>query len=144
MIQRKRRLFGAPTHFEDRHVDAAKDAYIECTSFEDNTFDLHRKEHDTAVQNVAETCEIACQTEWKKPRTALSQYVPRTLPQAELDKINKSKELAEFVGRACPRFKMALQQNEIMDVFSGKGLRLSLQNPLTPNKRAHNPSSYPR
>ncbi|XP_063681640.1 dynein axonemal intermediate chain 3-like [Bolinopsis microptera] len=118
MIQRKRKMFGTPTQFEDRNVDAAKDAYIECTSFEDNTFDLHRQEHDFAVQNVMESCEKACQTEWKKPRTALSQYVPRTLPPAQLEKINKSEDLAKFVESVCPRFKLALQQNEIMDVFA--------------------------
>ena len=44
------RMFGAPVQFEDRDVDAAKDAYIECPSFEDNTFDLHRQEHDCATQ----------------------------------------------------------------------------------------------
>ena len=119
MIQRKRKLFGTPIQFEDRNVEAAKDAYIECTSFEDNTFDLHRQEHDFAVQNVMETCEKACQTEWKKPRTALSQYVPRTLHPSQLEKINKSEELAKFVESVCPRFKLALQQNEIMDVFAG-------------------------
>lgn len=122
MIQRKRKLFGSPVQFEDRHVDAAKDAYIECTSFEDNTFDLHRREHHFAVQNVMETCEKACQTEWKKPRTALSQYVPRTLPPAQLEKINQSEELSTFVKSVCPRFKLALQQNEIMDVFAGQSL----------------------
>ena len=66
-----------------------------------------------------ETNDKACQTEWKKPRAAVSQYVPRTLPQSQLDKINKSKELAKFVEDVCPRFKLALQQNEIMDVFAG-------------------------
>ena len=119
MISRKRRLFGSPISFEDRHVDAAKDAYIECASFEDNTYGMHRSEHDTGTQNIMETRDMACQTEWKKPRSALSQYVPRTLPQPVLDKINESKDLAKFVASACPRFKLALQQNEIMDVFAG-------------------------
>lgn len=44
---RKRKLFGAPCAFEDRDNEGAKDAYVDILSFEDNTFDLHREEHDT-------------------------------------------------------------------------------------------------
>lgn len=49
-IIRTRRDFGAPVQFKDRNVSDAKDAYIECTPYEDPTFDVKKIECDTATQ----------------------------------------------------------------------------------------------
>jgi hypothetical protein len=49
-VHRKRREFGAPCTFTDRNVADAKDGYIECTAYEDKTFDLKKIELDKATQ----------------------------------------------------------------------------------------------
>ena len=48
--QRRRREFGAPCKFTDRNVADAKDGYIECTAYEDKTFELRRMELDKDIQ----------------------------------------------------------------------------------------------
>ncbi len=54
-IRRLRREFGAPVYFEDRNVeDHVKQAYLECTAFEDKTFDLKRLELDKGIQVTAD------------------------------------------------------------------------------------------
>ena len=49
-VKRKRREFGAPCNFSDRNVGDAKDAFVECNSYEDRSFDLKRIELDKSIQ----------------------------------------------------------------------------------------------
>lgn len=49
-VKRVRREFGAPANFSDRNVSDAKDAYIECTSYEDRSFDVKKEELDMSTQ----------------------------------------------------------------------------------------------
>lgn len=49
-IVRVRKDFGAPVTFKDRNVGDAKDAYIECTAYEDASFDVVKIEQDCATQ----------------------------------------------------------------------------------------------
>ena len=54
-IKRVRRQFGTPIAFEDRNVeDHVKQAYLECSPFEDKTFDLKRLELNKAIQVCVE------------------------------------------------------------------------------------------
>lgn len=61
--------------------------------------------------------EEGTQTDWKYPRNANTQYYPREFSDKEKEAIQNSKNLPNFVNDVTPRFKAALQQNEIMDVF---------------------------
>mgnify|MGYP001801505004 FL=1 len=49
-IVRVRREFGAPVTFKDRNVGDSKDAYMECTPYEDPTYDVTKIEQDTGTQ----------------------------------------------------------------------------------------------
>ena len=49
-ISRKRREFGAPVYFSDRNVSDAKDGFIECPSYEDDSYGLLKKELDKGIQ----------------------------------------------------------------------------------------------
>lgn len=49
-ISRKRREFGAPVTFGDRNVSDAKDGFIECPSYEDDSYGLLKKELDKSIQ----------------------------------------------------------------------------------------------
>lgn len=49
-IIRVRRDFGAPVTFKDRNVADAKDSYIECTPYNDESYDVVKLEQDLAVQ----------------------------------------------------------------------------------------------
>ncbi|KAK2569985.1 Dynein axonemal intermediate chain 3 [Acropora cervicornis] len=117
-ISRKRREFGAPVHFSDRNVSDAKDGFVECPSYEDESYGLMRKELDKGIQAVPELTDIGNQTEWRKPRNAVTQYTPRTTEEKSTEEINKSTDdLLSFIDKVTPRFQLALQQNEILDVF---------------------------
>ena len=61
--------------------------------------------------------EESTQTDWKYPRNANTQYYPRQFSDKEKETIQNSKNLPNFINDVTPRFKAALQQNEIMDVF---------------------------
>ncbi|XP_052776408.1 dynein axonemal intermediate chain 3-like isoform X2 [Mya arenaria] len=123
-VRRKRHLFGAPCEFQDRNVGDVKDGYIECTSYKDKTFDLQKNELDKGTQAIPWFTESGTQTEWKYPRNANTQYYPREFSTKEQETIVAKKATGEFVGGVCPRFELALQQNEIMDVFFNDWLHL--------------------
>lgn len=116
-VRRQRREFGAPCNFSDRNVADAKDGYIECTSYKDKTYDLNKLELDKGTQAIPWFTNSGTQTEWKYPRNANTQYYPREFSQKEQNDIMKKNQTREFVEGAAPRFELALQQNEIMDVF---------------------------
>lgn len=63
-VQRVRRDFGAPTKFSDRGPDDVKDGYIECTSFEDKSYNLKKVELDIAVQAIPTYIDNGTQTDW--------------------------------------------------------------------------------
>ncbi|CAH3189610.1 unnamed protein product, partial [Porites evermanni] len=49
-ISRKRREFGAPVFLSDRNVSDAKDGFVECPSFDDDSYGLLKKELDKGIQ----------------------------------------------------------------------------------------------
>ena len=61
-ISRKRREFGAPVFLSDRNVSDAKDGFVECPSFDDDSYGLLKKELDKGIQ-VCESPMDTC-TEW--------------------------------------------------------------------------------
>ncbi|XP_033738311.1 WD repeat-containing protein 63-like isoform X3 [Pecten maximus] len=115
--RRIRKEFGAPCNFEDRNVADAKDAYVECTAYEDRTYDLKKMELDKCIQAVPDLVEQGTNTDWRYPRNANTQYYPREFSEKEKETIEKSTDLQAFAKDMVPRFELALQQNEIMDVF---------------------------
>ncbi|XP_064605528.1 dynein axonemal intermediate chain 3-like [Liolophura sinensis] len=116
-IRRVRREFGAPISFSDRNVADAKDGYVECLPFEDKTFDLKRLELDKSIQAIPEFRESTTQTSWKYPRRVNTQYYPREFTEEEKKDLESSEQLQNFIEGVTPRFELALQQNEIVDVF---------------------------
>ncbi|XP_041063784.1 dynein intermediate chain 3, axonemal [Carcharodon carcharias] len=117
MISRIRREFGAPVVFDDRNDAETKDSYIECTSYQDKNFSIKKLERDIGIQAVKILEESSTQTEWTYPRNACTQYTPSEFTQEEKDEILKSEALNTFINSVALRFELALQQNEIMDVF---------------------------
>lgn len=116
-VKRVRKEFGAPANFKDRNVADAKDGYVECTKYDDKTFELKKMELDKSTQAIPVLAEGGTQTDWKYPRNANTQYYPREFSHQEKEVILNSKNLPNFISDVTPRFKAALQQNEIMDVF---------------------------
>ncbi|XP_033096889.1 WD repeat-containing protein 63-like [Anneissia japonica] len=117
-LRRIRREFGAPIKFSDRGPDDAKDGYIECTPYEDKNFSVKKIELDKSVQAIGETTDSGSQTEWKHPCNKFTQYAPRQFDEEEKNKHLQSHQLKNFIQNVTPRFQLALQQNEIMDVFN--------------------------
>ncbi|XP_074640912.1 dynein axonemal intermediate chain 3-like [Tubulanus polymorphus] len=125
VVRRVRREFGAPCTFTDRNVGDAKDGYIECTPYEDKSYDLNTIELDKGTQAIPFLVETSTQTDWKYPRNACTQYYPREFTDEEKEAHLNSKNLKDAVNNVTPRFKLSLQQNEIMDVFIDDWYNLS-------------------
>ncbi|XP_067929011.1 dynein axonemal intermediate chain 3-like [Watersipora subatra] len=133
-IVRVRRDFGAPITFKDRNVGDAKDAYIECTAYEDPNYDVVKAEQDCAVQAIPETFNVSSQTEWKYPKNANTQYEYRTFTEEQQAQELKKDHLNSFMTEVRPRFEEALQQNEIMNVFYDDWMSLSSDDNTFGNK----------
>ncbi|XP_013408046.1 WD repeat-containing protein 63 [Lingula anatina] len=116
-IKRVRREFGTPVEFSDRNVADAKDGYLECTPYEDKTFELKAMEIDKSVQAIPHYDNTGTQTDWKHPRNSTTQYMAREFDDKEKKEAENAERMGEFLESVAPRFDLALQQNEIMNVF---------------------------
>ncbi|XP_064284501.1 dynein axonemal intermediate chain 3 isoform X3 [Passer domesticus] len=116
-ISRVRRKFGAPITFTDRNAADEKDSYAECTAYEDDTFSIKMLERDVGVQMVPKLRETSTQTKWTYPKNASTQYYPRQLSNEAKAESLSSETLKNFLTAVHLRVEIALQQNEIMNVF---------------------------
>uniref|UniRef100_A0A8D2P0V5 WD repeat domain 63 n=1 Tax=Zosterops lateralis melanops TaxID=1220523 RepID=A0A8D2P0V5_ZOSLA len=116
-ISRVRRKFGAPITFTDKNVSDDKDNYAECTAYEDDTFSIKMLERDVGVQVVPKLKETSTQTKWTYPKNASTQYCPRELSDEAKAESLSSETLKKFLTTVHVRMEIALQQNEIMNVF---------------------------
>jgi len=113
-IQRERKEFGSHVTLSDRSIE--EDEVIECVSFEDDSFFM-MKEIDKAIQSISDIKDVACQTAWPCPRNANTQYEARFNESEENEEIMASSVILDFLTEVVPRFELALQQNETLDVF---------------------------
>ncbi|NWZ68993.1 WDR63 protein, partial [Acrocephalus arundinaceus] len=116
-ISRVRRKFGAPITFTDRNASDEKDSYAECTAYKDDTFSIKILERDVGVQIVPKLRETSTQTKWTYPKNASTQYCPRQLSDEAKAENLSSEMLKQFLTAVHVRMEIALQQNEIMNVF---------------------------
>uniref|UniRef100_A0A8C8GWV6 WD repeat domain 63 n=1 Tax=Oncorhynchus tshawytscha TaxID=74940 RepID=A0A8C8GWV6_ONCTS len=116
-ISRVRREFGAPIFFSDRNAMETKDGFIECTPYQDKNFSLKQMERHTGVQTIPNLKSSSTQTQWTYPRSMCTQYEPREFSEEKKENCLQSEKLKNFVNSVASRFEMAIQQNEIMDVF---------------------------
>ncbi|NWT68187.1 WDR63 protein, partial [Prunella himalayana] len=116
-ISRVRRKFGAPITFTDKNAADEKDSYAECTAYEDDTFSIKMLERDVGVQVVPKLRETSTQTKWTYPKNASTQYYPRQLSNEAIAESLASEALKNFLTAVHVRVEIALQQNEIMNVF---------------------------
>ncbi|XP_041339298.1 dynein intermediate chain 3, axonemal [Pyrgilauda ruficollis] len=116
-ISRVRRMFGAPITFTDKNAADEKDSYAECTAYEDDTFSIKILERDVGVQMVPKLRETSTQTKWTYPKNASTQYYPRQLSNEAKAESLSSETLKNFLTAVHLRVEIALQQNEIMNVF---------------------------
>ncbi|KAM5256212.1 dynein axonemal intermediate chain 3 [Ctenodactylus gundi] len=117
MISRKRRDFGAPIKFSDQNASSVKDAYIECIAYPDHNFTLKQLEKDIGMQAIAQVEDTSTQTRWTYPKNASTQYYSREFSEEEKETLGKSKPLAEFLHSVSTSVEIALQQNEIANIF---------------------------
>ncbi|NXH65017.1 WDR63 protein, partial [Rhabdornis inornatus] len=116
-MSRARRKFGAPIKFTDKNASDDKDSYAECTAYEDDTFSIKMLERDVGVQMVPKLRETSTQTKWTYPKNASMQYCPRQLSNEAKAECLSSEKLKEFLTAVHIRMEIALQQNQIMNVF---------------------------
>nr|XP_046246791.1 dynein axonemal intermediate chain 3 isoform X2 [Scatophagus argus] len=117
-FSRVRRKFGVPVCFSDRSVADAKDGFLECASYNDSRFSVKQMQRDCGMQAVPRLQSSSAQTQWKFQRNIFTQYVPRELSDEEKENILQSESLKYFCNSVTPRVLRALQQEEIMNVFT--------------------------
>ncbi|KAG5275640.1 hypothetical protein AALO_G00122930 [Alosa alosa] len=116
-ISRIRREFGAPVIFSDRNAVETKDGFMECASYQDKTFSLKEMERGCGTQAIPDVISASTQTQWTYPKNMCTQYEPREFSEEDKENCLQSENLKNFVKSVAVRFELAIQQNEIMDVF---------------------------
>ncbi|XP_056132741.1 dynein axonemal intermediate chain 3 [Lampris incognitus] len=116
-ISMARREFGAPVCFTCRNAAEAKDGSAVCFPYQDHSFSIKLMERHCGVQAISKTQTSSTQTQWKYPKNMCTQCEPREFPDEERENILQSESLKNFINSVAPRIELALQQNEIMDVF---------------------------
>ncbi|KAM6168306.1 dynein axonemal intermediate chain 3 [Erethizon dorsatum] len=117
MISRKRSDFGAPITFSDQNASSVKDAYIECTAYPDKNFTLKQLEKSVGMQAIPQVKNISTQTKWTYPKNASTQYYARQFSEEEKERLGQSKSLTDFLNSVSTSVEIALQQNEITNLF---------------------------
>ncbi|KAI3368543.1 hypothetical protein L3Q82_025551 [Scortum barcoo] len=112
-FSRVRRKFGTPCHFSDSPIFCRQ-----CPSYQDSRFSIKLMQRDCGVQAVPALQSSSAQTQWKHKRNVFTQYEPRELSEEEKKNDLQSENLKEFLNSVTPRVLFALQQEEIMNVFT--------------------------
>ncbi|XP_047443492.1 dynein axonemal intermediate chain 3 [Mugil cephalus] len=116
-FSRVRRKFGAPVCFSDRNTADAKDSHLKCASYQDSRFSIKQMQRDCGMQAVPRLQSSSAQTEWKFRKNFFTQYKPRELNKEEIEDILQAEGLKNFCNLVTPRVLLALQQEEVMNVF---------------------------
>ncbi|XP_004841411.1 WD repeat-containing protein 63 [Heterocephalus glaber] len=118
MISRKRIDFGAPISFSDQNASSVKEAYIECTAYPDKNFTLKKLEKNVGMQAIPQVKDTSTQTKWTYPQNASTQYFSREFSEEEKEMVGQSKSFSDFLNKVSTSVEIALQQNEIMNLFT--------------------------
>uniref|UniRef100_A0A8C5RDL3 Dynein axonemal intermediate chain 3 n=1 Tax=Laticauda laticaudata TaxID=8630 RepID=A0A8C5RDL3_LATLA len=117
MISRPHKEFGIRVKFQNRNATLDKHAYVDCMPYQDKNFTIRQLEKHIGVQVVPEEENTGTQTKWTYPKNATTQYYPREFTEYEKEVYLSSEELKNFIVSVALRVEIALQQNEIMNVF---------------------------
>ncbi|CAG5863543.1 unnamed protein product [Menidia menidia] len=117
-FSRVRRKFGMPVYFSDHNAADSKDSFLECASYQDSKFSIKQIQRDCMIQAVPMLHSSSSQTEWKTQRNISTQYKPRELSTDEMESILNSESLKNFIIKMTPRILHALQQEEIVNLFT--------------------------
>ncbi|XP_034437960.1 WD repeat-containing protein 63 isoform X1 [Hippoglossus hippoglossus] len=113
-VQRKIR---APVSFSDRNAADDKHGNLGCPSYEDSRFSIKWIQRDCGIQAAPTLQSSSAQTQWKCRKNMCTQYNPREFSEEEKDNILQSERLKDFCNSVVLRMLVALQQEEIMNVF---------------------------
>ncbi|KAM6455292.1 dynein axonemal intermediate chain 3 [Liasis olivaceus] len=117
MISQPHKEFGVRVRFHNRNATIDKHAYVECMPYQDKNFTLRQLEKHVGTQVVPEEEDTGTQTKWTYPKNATTQYYPREFSENEKEVYLSSEALKNFIVSVALRVEVALQQNEIMNVF---------------------------
>ncbi|KAF5901430.1 WD repeat-containing protein 63 isoform X1, partial [Clarias magur] len=116
-VSRVRRAFGAPVVFTDLGAFELKTTYTECASSQDKSFSIRKLLQERGTQGIVTTTDSSAQTTWKYPKNMWTQYEPQELGEEEREEILQSENLKNFLNSNAARFDVAIQQNNMMDMF---------------------------
>ncbi|KAM9444629.1 dynein axonemal intermediate chain 3 [Clarias gariepinus] len=116
-VSRVRRAFGAPVVFTDLNALETKSAYTESASTQDKSFSIRKLQQERGTQAIVTTTDSSSQTTWKYPKNMWTQNEPQELTEEEREEILQSENLKNFLSFNAARFEVAIQQNNMMDMF---------------------------
>ena len=116
-FKRKRRGFGGMALFYDQDAAELDPQDIRKMSMEDPNYKLKRKLTTTAVQAVPEQVNAPTQTPYFRKQNRVIQYEPIAWNEAQRDEAMASDEMVAFLEITRDRYELALQQNEVVNLF---------------------------
>jgi hypothetical protein len=120
-MSRRASEFGKPFKATDRD---AIDGFIELRPYKDANYELFRAEMSRGIQAVSETTNSASQTTWNRKLNFQCQYSPILLEEEEREQILQSEKMLDFIFNVSAQFEHALQQNELLDIYSDSYIKL--------------------
>jgi len=114
-ISRKLMDFSKPCKFGDRD---ANDTYFEYKSFKDSSIEeIELLQINEGIQAIPELTESSTQIDWYRPVNSSVQYEPRSFTEKDIEEIENSDELANFVRNNIFNFERAMQENSLINIF---------------------------
>ncbi|CAL8094691.1 unnamed protein product [Calicophoron daubneyi] len=117
IYQRPRRDFGAPIVFSDRGAtDKTASSFV--TSTDAKGQDVPIMELDRSVSNAQSTRDAGTNTDWKYPRNAFTQYVPRIFTNDDLQVYYAPSGPLQDISKHFKIFEQGLLQNMMYDILT--------------------------
>ncbi|KAK3283163.1 hypothetical protein CYMTET_9130 [Cymbomonas tetramitiformis] len=142
-IARKRREFGASHKFSDKDSQELwNSSQMECRPFKDPNFELKRLEHELGIQAIASKVLVSVQATNNMPQNGTTQYEPLAMSEEEAGTHIHGENMDGFLGGITDRYELALQQNEVMDIFEDEFASLAEEDNAPGTKSANVISEY--
>ena len=108
---------------------------MECRPFKDPNFGLHRMHFDVAIQALPAVKDSGIQATGDVLYNSSAQYEPLDLPEEEKEAKLESTAMDEFLTKVKDVCELALQQNEVTDIFEDEFASLGEEDAVLGNKK---------
>uniref|UniRef100_A0A3Q0KMK2 Putative testis development protein nyd-sp29 n=1 Tax=Schistosoma mansoni TaxID=6183 RepID=A0A3Q0KMK2_SCHMA len=118
IFQRPRKEFGSVLQLQDENA-TQKGFSEQILSREDESFNIPIMELDKSTTNCEIICDKGVNTNWRYPKNAFTQYVPRMYTSDELKHYyHENNDALRKISKLYPLFEQSLLENEMYNFLS--------------------------